>query len=126
MTLGDISQIALPVSSADISEKFYEQVLGLQKLFRFGDLVFFDCGGTRLMLSQDAEVKAGQQAIYFRTSDIAADFGTLKSRGVIFEREPHLVAPMPDHDLWMAFFRDPDAHLFALMHEAPKGYSPQI
>jgi methylmalonyl-CoA/ethylmalonyl-CoA epimerase len=28
-----------------------------------------------------------------------------------------LVARMPDHELWMAFFRDPDANLLALMCE---------
>jgi hypothetical protein len=32
---------------------------------------------------------------------------------------------MDDHDLWMAFFADPDGHTLALMHEAPKGYAPQ-
>jgi methylmalonyl-CoA/ethylmalonyl-CoA epimerase len=33
---------------------------------------------------------------------------------------------MEDHDLWMAFFRDPDGHLMALMQEAPKGYQPPV
>jgi methylmalonyl-CoA/ethylmalonyl-CoA epimerase len=32
---------------------------------------------------------------------------------------------MDDHDLWMAFFKDPDGHTLALMQEAPKGYSPK-
>jgi methylmalonyl-CoA/ethylmalonyl-CoA epimerase len=27
------------------------------------------------------------------------------------------VAKMPDHELWMAFFRDPDGNLLALMSE---------
>jgi methylmalonyl-CoA/ethylmalonyl-CoA epimerase len=31
---------------------------------------------------------------------------------------------MPDHDLWMAFFADPDGHILALMQEAPKGHIP--
>ena len=31
---------------------------------------------------------------------------------------------MDDHDLWMAFFNDPDGHTLALMQEAPKGYAP--
>jgi hypothetical protein len=31
---------------------------------------------------------------------------------------------MPDHDLWMAFIRDPDGHLIGLMMEVPKGYQP--
>ena len=37
--------------------------------------------------------------------------------GVEFERDPHLVAKMPDHDLWLAFFRDPDRNVLALMCE---------
>ena len=48
----------------------------------------------------------------------------LKRRGVTFVDEPHRIAEMDDHDLWMAFFRDPDDHLMALMQEAPKGYVP--
>jgi methylmalonyl-CoA/ethylmalonyl-CoA epimerase len=34
-----------------------------------------------------------------------------------FEQSPHFVAKLPDHDLWMAFFRDPDGNLLALMSE---------
>ena len=41
-----------------------------------------------------------------------------------FVDAPHCIAEMDDHDLWMAFFRDPDDHLMALMQEAPKGYAP--
>jgi len=33
---------------------------------------------------------------------------------------------MEDHDLWMAFFTDPDGHTLALMQEAPKGYVPGV
>jgi methylmalonyl-CoA/ethylmalonyl-CoA epimerase len=40
---------------------------------------------------------------------------------VPFEGPPHLVAAMPDHDLCMAFFRDPDGNLQALMSEVPRG-----
>jgi methylmalonyl-CoA/ethylmalonyl-CoA epimerase len=38
---------------------------------------------------------------------------------VPFDREPHLIARMPGHELWMAFFRDPDRNLLALMSEVP-------
>jgi len=41
----------------------------------------------------------------------------LSKRGVSFEKQPHLIAKMPDHELWMAFFRDPDENLLALMSE---------
>lgn len=34
-----------------------------------------------------------------------------------FERKPALVAPVPYLDLWMAFFRDAENNLMALMSE---------
>ena len=37
--------------------------------------------------------------------------------GVRFEDEPHVIAKMPDHDLWMTFFRDSEQNLLALMSE---------
>jgi methylmalonyl-CoA/ethylmalonyl-CoA epimerase len=33
---------------------------------------------------------------------------------------------MDDHDLWMAFFEEPDGNTLALMQEAPKDYSPPV
>jgi hypothetical protein len=63
-------------------------------------------------------------AIYFTCTDIALGVRELELRGIAFTSPPHLLAPMEDHDLWMAFFEDPDGHTLALMHEALKGYSP--
>ncbi|GAB4472885.1 MAG: hypothetical protein OHK0044_16820 [Burkholderiaceae bacterium] len=118
--LGRIGQIALHVADADRAERFYRDTLGLAPLFRFGDLVFFDCDGVRLMLEGGhAPHGPGQSAfcVYFRVSGIDAAVATLKAAGVYFEHPPHLVAKMPDHELWMAFFRDPDSNLLALMEE---------
>ena len=126
-SLSAIGQIALKVQNIDVAEKFYESTLGLRKLYRFGNLVFFDCAGVRLMVDQEEEDKPSSPAasvIYFRTADIALTARELKSRGVSFIDEPHLIAPMPDHDLWMTFFKDPSGNLLALMCEAPKGYQP--
>ena len=127
MPFSQIGQIAIAVSNTDRSEVFYEQTLGLRKLYRYGDLAFFDCAGVRLMLSppeQGAAVEPGQSVIYFRVPDLALVVRDLAARGVPMVSAPHLLAPMPDHDLWMAFLRDPDNHLIGLMMEAPKGYSP--
>jgi len=120
MPLSQLGQIALPVSNADASEAFYANSLGLRALFRFGELVFFDCGGIRLMLDGNAKspVDVGTGVChYFKAPQIEAITADMKSKGVVFEAEPHLVAKMPDHELWMAFFRDPDGHLLALMEE---------
>ena len=127
MSLNQLGQIAIPVSNTDCSEAFYETTLGLRKLYRYGDLAFFDCAGIRLMLSPPeagAAVTPSQGALYFRVADLLLAVNDLKSKGVTLAGEPHLTAPMPDHDLWMAFVRDPDGHLIGLMMEAPKGYRP--
>lgn len=127
MPLGQLGQIAIAVSNTDASEAFYGGLLGLRKLYRYGDLCFFDCAGVRLMLSPPEigePVEPGQGALYFRVADLALTVADLRARGADIVSEPHLTAPMPDHDLWLAFCRDPDGHLVGLMMEAPKGYAP--
>jgi methylmalonyl-CoA/ethylmalonyl-CoA epimerase len=118
-TLGAIGQIALHVSDAERAERFYRDTLGLPLLFRFGNLVFFDCAGVRLMLEggHESTGKREQFCVYFRVSQIETMAAALRSRQVYFEREPHLVAKLPDHELWMAFLHDPDGNLLALMEE---------
>lgn len=126
VSLGPIGQIALPVGDVKRAEAFYGKALGLQKLYRFGDLTFFDCAGVRLLLEKVAKGSrvARQGTIYFRCADIALTVKQLAKRGVRFDGKAHLIAKMDDHDLWMAFFKDPDGHTLALMQEAPRGYKP--
>ena len=122
--LGPIGQIALGVGDVDRAEEFYGAKLGLRKLFRFGDLSFFDCAGVRLLVEKSAEPGKSASVLYFRCADIALARRELQAKGVVFTDAPHLIAPMEDHDLWMSFFTDPDGHILALMCEAPKGYQP--
>jgi methylmalonyl-CoA/ethylmalonyl-CoA epimerase len=125
LNLSHIGQIALAVGDVDRAERFYAEKLGLRKLYCFGDLTFFDCAGVRLMLEKAHAPSdiAKSSVIYFRCADIALAVRELQTRGVAFDSEPHRIAEMDDHDLWMAFFKDPDGHTLALMHEAPKGYA---
>jgi methylmalonyl-CoA/ethylmalonyl-CoA epimerase len=126
LNLNQIGQIGLPVTNVDRSEAFYDKVVGLRKLYRFGELSFFDCAGVRLFLDKVKEPAkfSPQGCIYFRCADIALTVVELEKRGVVFTLRPHLIAKMDDHDLWMAFFKDPDGHTLAVMQEAPKGYTP--
>jgi methylmalonyl-CoA/ethylmalonyl-CoA epimerase len=126
LNLDHIGQIALAVGDVDRAEAFYRDVLGLRKLYRFGDLTFFDCAGVRLMLEKAhaPEDIPKSSVIYFHCADIVLAVRELTKRGVTFSSKPHLIAKMDDHDLWMAFFTDPDGHTLALMQEAPKGYAP--
>jgi methylmalonyl-CoA/ethylmalonyl-CoA epimerase len=122
-SLGPVGQFALGVADAERSETFYGDVLGLRKLFRFGGLAFFDCGGLRLLL-EEVEAPARGSVVYFRVADILLARRELEARGVVFSDQVHRIAPMEDHDLWMTFFTDPDEHVLALMMEAPKGWAP--
>lgn len=119
--LREIGQIAVPVSDIERATAFYRDVLGMQFLFQAPPgLAFFDCNGVRLMLDAPARQTQPQQLssiIYYRVTDLPAAYQALVKKGVLFEEEPALVAKMPDHELWMAFFRDPDGNLLALMSE---------
>ena len=119
VALSALGQIALPVSDPDRADAFYTDKLRLKRLFRFGNLMFFDCGGVRLMLEGNSEEAGHTEGVclYFRVEGIEAAHQELSARGVPFDDAPHLIAKMPDHELWMAFFRDPDRNLLALMEE---------
>jgi len=118
--LNDLGQIALTVTDLERAVVFYRDLLGLKHLFSAPPgLAFFACGSQRLMLSRP-EKPDGERlsaALYFKVPDIESAHNTLVGRGVAFEDKPHLIARMPDHELWMTFFRDPDRNLLALMCE---------
>ena len=115
--LSQLGQIAITVADPEQAVAFYRDVLQIPFLFQFPGLAFFDCGGVRLMLSKPQGVASGNSVLYFKVADIHAETQGLVSRGVKLEQEPHLVARLPDHELWMTFFRDPDGNLLALMSE---------
>jgi methylmalonyl-CoA/ethylmalonyl-CoA epimerase len=118
--LSAIGQIALSVTDLGRALAFYRDTLGMKLLFQFPNMAFFDCGGIRLMLSGSQPPTAiSSTVLYFRVPDIHDAFTVISQRNAAIEREPHLLARMPDHELWMAFFRDPDGNLLALMSEVP-------
>lgn len=120
LTLGIIGQISMNAHDIPRAVAFYRDRLGLRFLFEAPPkMAFFDCSGIRLMLSlpeRDEYDHAGS-VLYFKVSDIQQAYADLSVRGVHFESEPHLIAKMPDHELWMAFFRDSEANTLALMSE---------
>jgi methylmalonyl-CoA/ethylmalonyl-CoA epimerase len=118
-TLESIGQIAIRTHDLPRSVTFYRDALGLEYLFEAGPLAFFQSGDVRIMLAvpENEEVDHPSSTVYFRVADIAAAREELVGRGVPFDDEPHLIARMPDHELWMTFFRDPDRNLLGLMSE---------
>lgn len=118
--LSTIGQIAITVKDVDRAIAFYRDVLGMTLLFQVPNMGFFGCDSVRLMISgAERPDEQYSSVIYFKVADIQEAFQTLTQRGASFEREPHLIARMTGHDLWLAFFRDPDRNLLALMSEVP-------
>ena len=121
MNLNQIGQIAVHADDLGRAVAFYRDTLGLRFLFQAPPgLAFFDVGGIRLMLDAVQEKDTTERIsslIYYKVADLSAAYETLLSRGVVFEHKPHLIAKMPDHDLWMAFFRDSEKNLVGLMSD---------
>jgi methylmalonyl-CoA/ethylmalonyl-CoA epimerase len=119
--LDDIGQIALTVSDLARSKDFYQNVLGMQFLFDAGPMSFFQCGRIRFAIGTAPNLPGpGGTILYFRVADIQQTHDLLAARGVEFMQKPHMVAQMADHDLWLAFFRDPDGQPIGLMCEMPR------
>ena len=117
-----IHQICVNVHDVDRARAFYRDALGLRHLFDGGPkLTFFDCGGVRLMLGtpEKPEFDHPGSILYFRVSDIGAAHRELMGRGVKFRDAPHLVARLPDREVWLAFFEDGEGNALALMSEPP-------
>jgi methylmalonyl-CoA/ethylmalonyl-CoA epimerase len=118
-----LGQIQIRAHDVERAANFYEDVLGLRLLFKAPPgLAFFDCGGVRLMIDrpEKPEFDHAGSILYFSVPDIQAAYAKLKGKDVKFEDEPHLIAKMPDHDLWMTFFRDSEDNLLALMSEVKR------
>jgi methylmalonyl-CoA/ethylmalonyl-CoA epimerase len=115
-----VGQIAIVVRDLDRAVRFYRDVLGLPFLFQAPPgLAFFDCGGVRLMLTrpEGPEEGRGTSILYYVVDDIQAAHAALAARGVVFESSPGLIARLPDHELWMAGFRDSEGNVLELMSE---------
>jgi predicted enzyme related to lactoylglutathione lyase len=119
MMLGTIGQISMNARDIDRATTFYTDTLGMKLLFRAGQMSFFDCDGVRLMLSrpETPEYDHPGSVLYFKIPDIQQTHRQLVDQGVTFLGDPHLIARMPDHELWMAFFKDTEGNTLALMDE---------
>ena len=115
LKLGPIGQVSRKVTDIEAARRWYGEVLGLPHLYSFGKLAFFDCGGTRLFLSEDGAPQ-DDSILYFRVADIHHAGRTLADRGVKFVDAPHMIHRHADGmEEWMTFFTDLDGKTLALM-----------
>lgn len=119
----DIAQIAFTVPNLAEAKRFYQDVLELKFLFDAGTMAFFQCGSVRLMIGEgENPAVADGTIVYFRVPDIEATANLLESRGISFVQQPHLVARMKTHDLWLAFLKDPAGNTLGLMSEVTRAH----
>jgi catechol 2,3-dioxygenase-like lactoylglutathione lyase family enzyme len=118
VAIGPVGQIARSVKDIVAAERWYGEVLGLRHLYTFGKLAFFDCGGTRLFLSEGEE--EASSILYFRVPDIRSAHTELHRRGIEFTSAPHLIHRHEDGtEEWMAFFNDNEGRPLAIMAQVP-------
>ena len=129
MQIRRIGQVAITVRDVDRARSFYRDVLELRHLFDAPPrMTFFDCGGVRLLLgetedgaAEEVPVQRAGSILYLDVADIGAAHETLRGRQVVFDVVPHKVADLGDRELWLAFFRDSEGNVLALMSEMLKG-----
>lgn len=117
--MNKIGQIGVPIKEINRAIHFYKDLLRLPLLFNTDRLAFFDCDGTRLMLSlpeKDAFAYASS-IIYFQVDDIQESYHDLTEKGIPFIDEPHMIAKVGNTENWMVFFKDSEDNTLALMSE---------
>jgi len=117
--LTGVLQIAIPVRDIERATAFYRDVLELEFLMSGPNMAFFNCGGVRFYLAsgEGAGQPGGTPFLYFRTPDIARQLAALKARNASIHQEPGIIARMPDHDLWLMWFKDSEGNLLGIMEE---------
>jgi DNA-binding CsgD family transcriptional regulator/predicted enzyme related to lactoylglutathione lyase len=116
--LGPISQIARSVRNIEEAQSWYSTVLGIPHLYTFGKLAFFDCGGIRLMLTEECKAASPESILYLRVANIAAAHANLRSSGVEFINAPHMIHKHANGtEEWLAMFKDPEGRPLAIMSQ---------
>jgi methylmalonyl-CoA/ethylmalonyl-CoA epimerase len=123
--LSGVGQIAITVHDLAEAKRFYGEILGMTFLFDAGHMTFFQSGGIRFLLGLPEKPLPEKQVsatttLYFRVQGLEAACAELKAKGAELVHDPHLIAKMSDHDLWMAFVKDPSGNILGLMSEVPR------
>jgi len=116
-----LGQLSMNARDLERATAFYRDVLGVPFLFQVPKMAFFDLDGVRLMVAtpENPAYDHPGSILYFSVADIREAHAELERRGVAFDTEPHMIADMGDHELWMAFFKDSEGNQLALMAELP-------
>jgi methylmalonyl-CoA/ethylmalonyl-CoA epimerase len=119
-----LHQVAQRATDLDRAAEFYQRLLGAAPIATFDPpgLVFFDLGGTRLLVDRNAP----SGLIYLRVDDVRDAVERLRADGVTIESEPHVIFSdeqglfgTAGQDEWMAFIRDSEDNMVGLASRHP-------
>ena len=112
-----LAQVAIPVHDLERARIFYGERLGLAHLFDAPPgLSFFQCGETRLMLSQpEGPETAAASILYYAVPDAAEAQAALSADGIVFEEKARCIAQVGGRDIWLAICRDSEGNLLGLI-----------
>jgi methylmalonyl-CoA/ethylmalonyl-CoA epimerase len=121
MELTGLLQVAIPAKDIERASAFYTEKLGMQFLFKGPNMAFLMCGSVRIYLDANPGVveAGGNSLLYFRATDIDRAHETFKSRGVEVKEPPHVIARLPDREVWLMWLRDSESNLVGVMQEKP-------
>lgn len=117
-------QVAQRAEDLERATRWYAELLGREPLAAYDPpgLVFFDLGGTRLLL----ETRAPSAVLYLRVADVDAELERLRALGVVVTGEPHAIFRHDDdtlgpagHEEWQAFVQDSEGNSVGLVELRP-------
>ena len=111
----EVAFVAIAVSDAEESRKFYQDILGLKPSTTGmgGAWVEYEIGGTTIGVGCHPSWQPSRDGttVAFEVDDIDATIADLKAKGVKFDMEK-LETPV----CWMAQFRDPSGNKLVVHH----------
>jgi methylmalonyl-CoA/ethylmalonyl-CoA epimerase len=120
MNVSRLHQVAQHAADLGRATAFYRDILGLRHIATYDPpgLVFFDLGGTRLLL----ETAAAPALLYLEVADITATWEALGAAGVERTDPPHMIFADEQGEFgpagteeWMAFFKDSEGNTVGLV-----------
>ena len=116
-----VTQIAITVNDVPRALAFYRDAIGLPQLPIPAPptMAFLMMGDVRLMMSlpEPGFTPGGGTVVYLKVERINDAVAAMQGRGVSFVQGAHMIAKLPDREVWLAAFKDPDGNALALMSE---------
>ncbi|RQW42576.1 VOC family protein [Novosphingobium sp. LASN5T] len=116
-------QVALTVTDIDAARTFYRDRLGLRLMFEANNMLFFDVGGTRLMIARDEARKRPERPggiLYFHVEDFAAALVRLQGTRATLVGAVETVQTTGSGSLRLQQFEDADGNMLAIMGFVPR------